>query len=64
MNKPTGFIAVCGYCDNVLGALDFDRTDRAETSKIIGEWLMNGYTVVPMKQRTWEVQIKSCDCNE
>jgi hypothetical protein len=59
---PIGFVAVC-QCGVVVGALDYDRTDRSEASKIMGKWLADGCTVAP-RFGTWSEKIGVCRCTD
>lgn len=62
MNRsPTGFIATC-QCGVVVGALDYGRTDRKESGKLLGAWLNDGCTVSPQFESSWSCQIKPCKC--
>ncbi len=63
MRKPTGFVATC-RCGQVVGAMDYDRTDRREAGKILGEWLAQGCTVAPRFDGTWSVDVTACKCEE
>lgn len=58
---PTGFIAKC-QCGEIVGAMDFIRTDRKEAGKVIGEWLMHGCTIEPRFESSWSEKITSCKC--
>jgi hypothetical protein len=59
--KPTGFVATC-QCGVHLGALDLDRTDRSDASRLLGVWLMKGCTVTPMFGGNWSVSLEACTC--
>lgn len=61
--QPSGFIAIC-QCGQIVGALDFNRTDRKEAGKILGEWLWSGCTVQPKFESSWSVQVTACVCND
>ena len=61
--KPTGFVAIC-QCGLVTGAMDFERTDRADAGKILGRWLYEGCTVEPRFKGTWSVNVQSCTCDK
>jgi hypothetical protein len=61
--KPSGFVAVC-QCGVTVGAMDYERTDRREAGKILGEWLLDGCTVSPRFSGTWSETIKPCQCGE
>lgn len=58
---PTGFVATC-QCGDVVGAMDFFRTDRKDAGKILGEWLANGCTIAPRFEGTWTVNVTACKC--
>lgn len=60
--SPTGFIATC-RCGVVVGALDYLRTDRGESSRILGQWLHRGCTVEPRFVSEWNARIESCLCH-
>jgi hypothetical protein len=60
--KPTGFVAIC-QCGAVVGALDYDRTDRREAGQTIGKWLHDGYTIEPRFTGSWSVKVEPCRCN-
>lgn len=60
--KPTGFIAVC-QCANIVGALDYERTERKEAGMLLGKWLHDGCSVHPQFGSGWTAQITSCKCD-
>lgn len=43
---PTGFVATC-RCGVITGSLDYARTPRADSARILGQWLHTGHTVAP-----------------
>lgn len=59
--KPIGFIATC-QCGNIVGAMDFERTDRKDAEKILGQWLEDGCTIVPRFGGSWSCAIEACAC--
>lgn len=59
--KPIGFIATC-QCGNIVGAMDFERTDRKDAEKILGQWLGDGCTIVPRFGGSWSCAIEACAC--
>ncbi|WP_201766958.1 hypothetical protein [Chrysiogenes arsenatis] len=59
--KPTGFVAKC-QCGVIVGAMDYDRTDRKDAGQILGKWLHDGCTVEPQFAGTWSVTVKACRC--
>lgn len=61
--KPTGFIATC-QCGNVVGAMDYDRTDRKEAGQILGRWVADGCTISPRFEGCWSEHIGACRCKE
>ena len=61
--KPTGFIARC-QCGKIVGALDYNKIDRAEAGRIIGKWLADGYIVEPRFDGTWIVTVEACSCEK
>ena len=61
--NPIGFIAIC-QCGNVVGAMDYHRTERKEAGKILGEWLASGCTVEPKFEDIWQITIGNCICND
>lgn len=62
MNKrPTGFVAIC-QCGNIVGALDYNQTDRSECGKLLGEWLHYGCTIGPRFGSTWSANVGACEC--
>lgn len=61
--KPTGFIAIC-QCKEIIGALDYNRTDRKEAGKILGKWLADGCTIIPKFSHNWHATISICRCND
>ena len=61
--KPTGFIATC-QCGNVVGAMDYDRTDRKEAGQILGQWVADGCTISPRFESCWSEHISACRCKE
>lgn len=61
--KPRGFVATC-QCGVVVGAMDADRTPRADAGKLLGKWLADGCTVAPRFDGTWIVHVQPCKCAE
>lgn len=61
--KPTGFLATC-QCGVVIGAMDYQRTERRDAGKLLGEWLAHGCTVSPQFSGTWSVNVAACRCSE
>jgi len=59
----TGFIAIC-QCGNIVGALDYTRTDLADVGKILGQWLHDGCTIQPRFDSHWTVKVTPCQCVE
>lgn len=62
--QPTGFIGICTHCGATVAAMDFLRTDRASAGKLLGEWLVAGYTIKPMFGGRWEVRLAKCKCED
>lgn len=60
--RPTGFVARC-RCGNYTGALDLHRSERSETSRILGSWLFDGKTVEPRFGGTWSQSLMPCQCS-
>jgi hypothetical protein len=61
--RPTGFVAVC-QCGKAVGAIDLERSDRADTSRLLGKWLMDGCVVYPQLTSTWAAHIEPCACSD
>lgn len=61
--KPVGFIATC-QCGEVVGAMDFERTDRKDAGKILGKWLYDGCKVEPRFSPHWTVRVMPCQCDK
>lgn len=59
--KPIGFVATC-QCGVVVGALDYERTDRKEAGRIMGKWLHDGCAVTP-RFGPWAVTVFPCVCD-
>lgn len=59
---PSGFVATC-RCGVVVGAMDYDRTNRRDAGKILGQWLHEGCTVEPRFRGSWRVPIEPCRCH-
>lgn len=59
--KPIGFIATC-QCGKVVGAMDFERTDRKDAWRILGQWLGEGCTIAPRFGGNWSCAIEACAC--
>lgn len=59
--KPTGFIATC-QCGFVVGAMDYERTDRKEAGKILGKWLHDGCAISP-QFADFSVSVFPCKCD-
>jgi len=58
-----GFTATC-RCGQIIGALDYVRTDKKESGKLLGEWLHSGCTVTPQFTSMWSATIGTCKCGE
>lgn len=63
MNKPKGYIAIC-QCGSAVGAIDLTQTERSESGKILGQWVANGFTLIPRFPGTWSVNLSQCKCND
>lgn len=61
-SMPTGFVATC-RCGVITGSLDYLRTPRADSARILGQWLHTGHTVEPRFQSSWRVSIEPCRCH-
>jgi|GEM_PF-1231285 len=61
--KPVGFIARC-QCGVIVGAMDYERTERAEASKLLGAWLADGCTVSPKLVAPWSISVGVCKCDD
>ena len=61
--KPRGFAAIC-QCGEVVGALDYERTDRKKAGHIIGKWLHDGCTVQPQFGKLWTIEVSFCKCSD
>ena len=59
--RPTGFVARC-QCGVIIGAMDYERTERRDAGKLLGTWLHDGCTVEPRFNRAWSVKIEKCRC--
>jgi len=59
--KPKGFIATC-QCGRVVGAMDYENTDRKEAGKLLGLWISEGCSIQPKFDLCWEVTVKPCAC--
>ncbi|MCY1544975.1 hypothetical protein D9M68_808900 [compost metagenome] len=59
--RPTGYVATC-QCGVVIGAMDINRTDRADAGKLLGRRLFDGCTVEPRFAGTWVAEIGPCRC--
>jgi hypothetical protein len=60
-DRPSGFVARC-RCGNYTGAMDLERTGRAEAGKMLGAWLFDGKTVEPRFGGSWSQHLESCNC--
>lgn len=60
--KPTGFKAQC-QCGVIIGALDYTRTDRKESGKIMGQWLHDGCMIIPQFDSGWQTTVNFCQCD-
>lgn len=61
--KPTGFVATC-QCGNRIGALDYKRTSRSESGKILGRWLASGCVIEPRFENSWQETVSTCECDK
>ncbi|EIU1490842.1 hypothetical protein ACTVD7_005554 [Pseudomonas aeruginosa] len=59
--RPTGFVATC-QCGVAVGAMDINRTERADAGRLLGKWLYDGCTVEPRFAGTWSAEIGPCKC--
>lgn len=59
--KPSGIVARC-QCGVIVGAADYDRTDRQELGRIAGQWLADGCTIEPKLSYSWECVVSPCRC--
>jgi hypothetical protein len=61
--KPTGFVAVC-QCGVAVGALDLERSELSDVSRLLGKWLMDGCVVHPQFTHTWAARLEPCKCGQ
>lgn len=61
--KPSGFVATC-QCGKIVGAMDYERTDRKEAGKTLGRWLADGCTIEPRFTGSWQVTVEPCACSD
>ena len=59
--RPTGFVAIC-QCGVIVGAMDYERTERRDAGKLLGMWLHDGCTVEPRFNGTWSITVEKCRC--
>ncbi len=59
--KPIGFVATC-QCGVVVGAMDYQRTERSDAARLLGKWLADGCTVAPRFSDGWSAQVAPCQC--
>lgn len=60
---PTGFIAEC-QCGLIIGAIDYKRTDKKDSGRILGRWLHDGCKIIPKFDSSWQVTCNACRCDE
>lgn len=60
--KPKGFSATC-QCGNVVGAMDYERTDRKEAGQLLGKWLHDGCTITPFFG-SFSIHVGYCTCDQ
>jgi hypothetical protein len=60
--QPKGFIAIC-QCGLIVGAMDYQNTERKEAGKILGQWIADGCTIQPKFEGCWQVTVTSCKCD-
>lgn len=60
--KPTGFIAIC-QCSQIIGAMDYNRTENRDASKILGRWIADGCIIQPKFDSTWSCKVTHCKCD-
>lgn len=58
---PTGFVSTC-QCGKVVGAMDYERTDRREAGALLGRWIHHGCTVEPRFTGRFSVTVEACAC--
>lgn len=61
--KPIGFVAIC-QCGEMVGAMDYQRTDRKEAGKLLGSWLAEGCVVQPRFPGWGSERITPCRCKK
>jgi hypothetical protein len=49
-------------CGVQVGALDLERSHRADVARLLGQWLMHGCTVAPRFTGNWSARIGMCEC--
>lgn len=59
--KPTGFVAIC-QCGEIIGAMDYIRTNRKDAGKLLGKWLSDGCTIEPKFEGEWSAKVTMCKC--
>jgi hypothetical protein len=43
--------------------MDFNRTERRDAGKILGQWLFDGCSVDPRFEGCWRVDVAQCKCS-
>jgi hypothetical protein len=59
--KPRGFYATC-QCKIVVGAMDYEQTDRKEAGQLLGRWLHEGCVVTPFFAAEFSIDVGPCNC--
>jgi len=59
--KPSGFIAHC-QCGEVIGTLDYERSERSDAEKILSKWLSDGCAIYPKFDSNWSIVVSRCRC--
>jgi len=60
--QPKGFIAIC-QCNQIVGAMDYQNTERKDAGRILGKWIADGCTIQPKFDGCWQVTVTSCKCD-
>jgi len=42
--------------------MDYERTDRQEAGKLLGQWIADGCTIEPRFAGNWSTNVTACKC--
>lgn len=60
--RPAGYVAHC-QCGEVVGVVDFSKTDSAAAALLFKQWLDDGCALYPVFSARFSIVVGKCGCD-